>query len=1443
MQTSTQFLRVPAWETIIDRKFITVSPETTIVDVLTLVNCHSTQYIGEYSAPKMGLLENSQQLNLVTSTVARQQPTQCLNNKKLANYILTVTPTKLIGILSIQDLQILRMGNQDLGTTKIAEVVRPTTIALKLSSQQDSGQILSLLQQHQLHYLPVIDSQSQPIGVISYKTIGEALQSVNGQEKDNLADSTLYSQLQYSSLIPPPESPVSHHSLQLLELLNPIVETITGKLRIKQVLPTITNQIRALFNISSCVIWLHNNSQPYLSETNLDQSSLLDFSCQIAQHYHQSLTQGEPIILPKINGNCPVSLRQLAHNYQIYASLVIPLIYQGSYLGSLCLHHDSVREWDGNEISFSRIIAAHCAVAIYHSHLAEASSIPAEAIGINITEHKKALEAMQESEERFRLLADNAPVLIWMSNEKNQCTFFNKTWLDFRGRTLEQEQDNGWTQGIHPEDLQHCLLTYTSVLDNHHNFELEYRLRRADGEYRWLMNTGVPRFTHSGDFAGYIGSCLDITARKQVEEALRDSEAHYRLVVEDQTELICRFKPNYHLTFVNQAYCRYFGKERSQLLAHSFLPLLLPEEQTKIIDCLRSLTHQEPTREVENLIVTPQGEVYWQHWTYRAIFNEQHQLIEFQGVGQDITERVRAQQALEEANEALEAMVNERTAALNESNKYLRSEIVKRFSLTRQLKDSQHKLRDTRILQQAILDSTSYSIMATSPTGVILTFNRAAEKLLGYRAQEVIGRTTPILFHDSAEINQRLQQLEQENWPDLRGDFDVVVAKARQGELEEREWTYIRQDGHRFPVLLSVTPLYNATDKLSGFLVIGRDITASKQAQENLRLRERAMAASNNGIVIAVATEPDLPVIYANKAFEKITGYSPAEIMGCNCRLLQDDDNNQPELDILRQALREHRSCTVVLRNYRKDGTPFWNELSVSPIYDSQGNLTHYIGIQNDITVRRNAVEELEKAKAQLQAVLDAVPGMVSWVDANCRYLGVNQHLAHTYNRPPQAFVGQSVNFLKSSWEFHDLMKRFFATNAQKVTREIKTKVEGQFRNYLVAAQKYQQGNAAVTVGIDITTLKQTEEELRTATSRLSALIENLQAGVVVEDELGRIVLINQVFCDIFDIAVVPGALIGADFTNFPQEYKHHCTQPTEFVQRYQEILKMRKVVTDEEIQFADGRTFERDYVPIIVADNYCGHLWMYSDITERKHSEAELRQALRKEKELSELKSRFVTNTSHEFRTPLTTILSSSELLEHYRHQWTEEKQLTHIHRIQKSVKHMTQLLNDILIIGKAEAGRLEFKPVLINLELFCQELAEELQLNGKNHHRIFLNHQGHCSQVLLDEKLLRHILTNLLSNAMKYSPGESTIELFFACQDDQLVLCVRDQGIGIPELDQAHLFESFHRATNVGNIQGTGLGLSIVNKCVQVHGGEISLHSQVGQGTTFTVKLPLNS
>ncbi|NEO27129.1 MAG: HAMP domain-containing histidine kinase, partial [Kamptonema sp. SIO4C4] len=224
-------------------------------------------------------------------------------------------------------------------------------------------------------------------------------------------------------------------------------------------------------------------------------------------------------------------------------------------------------------------------------------------------------------------------------------------------------------------------------------------------------------------------------------------------------------------------------------------------------------------------------------------------------------------------------------------------------------------------------------------------------------------------------------------------------------------------------------------------------------------------------------------------------------------------------------------------------------------------------------------------------------------------------------------------------------------------------------------------------------------------------------------------------------------------------------------------------------------------------------------------------------------LKSRFISMTSHEFRNPLSSISMSVELLENFANQWNPEKRKKHLQRIQQCTTHMTNLLEDVLVIGRAEAGKLEFNPVKLNLYKFCQDLVEDVQLIAGSNYQINLNFLNDIQPVYVDDKLLRHIFTNLLSNAIKYSPEPGTVDWQVSQHNHYIHFMVQDYGIGIPPEDQARLFECFHRAKNVGEISGTGLGLSIVKRAVDVHQGKINLSSEVGVGTRFEVVLPINN
>lgn len=247
----------------------------------------------------------------------------------------------------------------------------------------------------------------------------------------------------------------------------------------------------------------------------------------------------------------------------------------------------------------------------------------------------------------------------------------------------------------------------------------------------------------------------------------------------------------------------------------------------------------------------------------------------------------------------------------------------------------------------------------------------------------------------------------------------------------------------------------------------------------------------------------------------------------------------------------------------------------------------------------------------------------------------------------------------------------------------------------------------------------------------------------------------------------------------------------------------------------------------------------LYRQMIKRYQAETD-RLALAKAKEMGELKLEFFSLASHEFRTPLSLILGSAQLLEESLQPLVEKTKLKNLVRIQSAARLMAQLLADILTLARAEAGRLEFNPTLVEIQSFCLNLVEDMQLTSKVQPQIQFDRQGSRNHVWVDEKLLYSILSNLLSNAIKYSPSERNIYFSLSCEPEVLTFEIKDRGIGIPPENQQELYEPFRRGKNAKDILGTGLGLAVVKKCLDLHQGQISVKSELGVGTTFTVTIP---
>jgi PAS domain S-box-containing protein len=249
----------------------------------------------------------------------------------------------------------------------------------------------------------------------------------------------------------------------------------------------------------------------------------------------------------------------------------------------------------------------------------------------------------------------------------------------------------------------------------------------------------------------------------------------------------------------------------------------------------------------------------------------------------------------------------------------------------------------------------------------------------------------------------------------------------------------------------------------------------------------------------------------------------------------------------------------------------------------------------------------------------------------------------------------------------------------------------------------------------------------------------------------------------------------------------------------------------------------------------------LYKEMEQRKKVEAQIRSMLEKEKELNELKSRFVSMASHEFRTPLGGILTSVSLIAKYPKTEDEPKREKHIHNIKKSVKNLTSILNDFLSLDKLDQAKVSSNPSRFNFTQFIDEMVEEIRETSDKKQIIEVTHKDTEIIIFQDKEMIRNVLINLISNALKYSPEEERISIRSQLSGRNVLFEIQDRGMGIPDEDQNHLFERFFRAQNVTNLQGTGLGLNIVKRYLDLMSGHIEFKSILNQGTTFKVTLPL--
>lgn len=769
------------------------------------------------------------------------------------------------------------------------------------------------------------------------------------------------------------------------------------------------------------------------------------------------------------------------------------------------------------------------------------------------------------------------------------------------------------------------------------------------------------------------------------------------------------------------------------------------------------------------------------------------------------------------------------------------------------------------------------SLTACSPVGIYLTdiegnctyTNPTCRTICGLTLEETLGSGWSKVVHP----DDRTWLLEQ---------WATAIAT---GEAFFAEYRFQVQDTIRW-VNIHTSPVHSDQGELMGYVGTIEDVSDRKAAQEALqqsknelkaKVQERTLALSDTvdqlwheiaereRIQVALReseercrsliettsdwvweVDENAVYTYVSPQVRDILGYQPEAVLGQTFFKLMPEAEAERISELLLARFREHEPFVCLENsNLHQRGELKVLETSGVPFFDATGNFKGYRGISRDITVRKQAEFALRESEARFRLLAENSTDLISRHAPDGTYLYVSPASYTLLGYEPEQLLGKSGFSL-----LHPEDSRAIAHIYKKALRvpDIYTftyRVRHRKGHYIwlesTIRSIWDEANHTIieihASSRDVTQRKQAEE----SNALLATAVRHAADVIEIMDAEGRFLYVNPAFETITGFTQAEALAQTPDSLLNPNPYDkvlyQLIWQTVSSGQIWQGRLTGRRKddsLYDQEVTIS----------PVLnTASELTHYVAVKRDITERKRVEAELQKALQKEMELGELKSRFVSMTSHEFRTPLTIILSSAKLLQDYSHKWPDEKKMTHLQRIQLAGKRMTQLLDDVLILGKVDAGKLQCSPTSLDLMHFCQELVSEQLISDNYQHLIDFVHPDYCLDACMDEKLLQRIFGNLLSNALKYSPVGSTVRFELSYQAGYAIFQVQDQGIGIPIADQAQLFESFHRATNVGTIPGTGLGMTIVKKCIDLMAGSINVISEVGMGTLVTVALPLKA
>lgn len=1077
----------------------------------------------------------------------------------------------------------------------------------------------------------------------------------------------------------------------------------------------------------------------------------------------------------------------------------------------------------------------------------------------NATKKKATGQAVKKNENLMRAIRDTTELLSSGSNPTQACAnllqtagpafiadcmyivCFSENEADYPSYTIEWEPNFGITQKITSPLFTRFLERHREHFAAHnilsgilHTFSGQDRTELAERNSEtilivpiFLQETlwgciGIDNRRYAKPWSAHEEQTLTTLAhtlgnylhRISAEQTSRNNETRIERAEACSPVLMAHLATDGTWLKVPQKLCELLGYTATELLAMNVDTITHPEDlETSRRERERLLRREQQSYEIEKRYICRDGSFLWVSLSCSLVTDEKDTPLYLLGYIYDITQRKNAEEQLRKNEEFF------------------------------------------RLVLRAANDGVWDWDMST---GVISSSSRMQE-MLGY------DKST---FPDTSDAFFNLIH------PDDIANVKVILnSHLDTGTAYMHTSRFLHRDGTVRWLICRGSALYNALGIPYRMVGTCTDITGSKLQEELLLQSERRFRSLiQNSSDVTTILDENANILYQSPAFIEIFGMT-TETTGTSFYTLLHPDAIQSFRECFDESLRiagvpfkrEYQFC-------RNDGSSVFLESVLTNRLDDP-SVSGIVVNSRDITERREAERKIRESGAMLMSVIESTGDSVFALDREYRYITCNSShqtmMRSLYGTGP-ILPGQTLaSYMiipSHAKAFTELVDR--ALQGEQFICEIPYPTDNdQNVDYKeLTLNPIHSDNGDITgVAIfarNITEKKRSEERIRNSELLLKSINANISEGLYRSTADNRLIYANQAFADLFGFSSVEEALSATS----PMLYTDATQQ-----QHLKDLIEQEGKFSNQEVQFIrrDGSLFWA-LVSSRQEHDDKGNLFYdgaITDITDRmqvqealsrsyeqlevrvqertadlQHALEQLNIVLAKEKELSELKTRFVSMVSHEFRTPLTSILSSVEILDRYWQRLDETRIQRFHYMIKESVAHMSSLLDDVILLGKAEAGRLLFRPVALDPVAFCHDLIEQMQSGAFTNREIHFFTKGIAREVQLDPTLLRHIITNLLINAIKYSDIQKPVSLSLTIEDKEIVLEIADQGIGIATEDLEHIFDPFYRSKQVETIPGTGLGLSIVKQSVERHGGAINTQSEVNKGTVFTVRLPVS-